>query len=1019
VVGMAVGNWLTDNTGEFGNGRLWLSALVLIGVAMLGWLASLWIGRLQAANVTRTFPLNLLKQTWADLKTLASNRAMLWVALGVMFFWSLGALAQMNIDQFATEGGTTQQLQNTPLLLALVLGVGLGSVMAGIWSADRIELGILPLGAGGLALSAILLFTVEGALVEPSTDRTASYFIACLFLFMLGASAGLFDVPLAAYMQHRSPPHQRGSILAASNFLTFAGMLVVAGIFTALRTEVASKEPLCSARTIFLLCGLATLPVFVYIVVLIPQAWIRFLVWLATRTIYRVNVYQRHNLPEEGGALLVANHVSWVDGVLLLATSSRPIRILIEADWIQGRWARWLARTLGAIPIKSTPKATRSAIDIARQALKNDELVCIFPEGSMTRSGQLQPFKRGVMEILRGTTVPVIPVYLDELWGSIFSFRGGRFIWKWPRYWASPVSIWFGHQLTHPEDVQEVRQAVQDLGAEAVKHRQMRTAKLGRAMIRNCRCALLRRKIADSSGAELTGGSLLMRTLILRRLLLRHVLADRQQEPYVGILIPPSVGGVVVNAAVTLARRASANLNYTVTSDVMNTCIARAGIRRVLTSRKVMEKLDLEMDVELVYLEDLKDRVTRTDKLIAVFCTYLLPTVLLERLLGLHHVQSDDVLTLIFTSGSTGEPKGVMLTHRNIASNFEAIDEVVHLRREDTILGVLPFFHSFGYTVTLWTALGLDVRAAYHFTPLDARQVGKLCGKYGVTVLLAAPTFLRSYLKRCSEEDFASLDVVVCGAEKMPLDLIDAFDKRYGVRPVEGYGATELSPLVSVNVPPSRSLSSEVDCREGTVGRPVPGVSAKIVDPETHEELPIGVDGMLLVKGPNVMKGYLGQPDKTAEVIRNGWYVTGDIATIDHEGFIKITGRLSRFSKIGGEMVPHIRIEDELNKIVADSGEANINESNISEDDEPTVHAVVTSVPDARKGERLIVVHRQFTQTAEDICRQLADAGLPSLWVPSPDSFLQVESIPLLGTGKLDLQSIRQLALDAFGSAGK
>jgi acyl-[acyl-carrier-protein]-phospholipid O-acyltransferase/long-chain-fatty-acid--[acyl-carrier-protein] ligase len=231
--------------------------------------------------------------------------------------------------------------------------------------------------------------------------------------------------------------------------------------------------------------------------------------------------------------------------------------------------------------------------------------------------------------------------------------------------------------------------------------------------------------------------------------------------------------------------------------------------------------------------------------------------------------------------------------------------------------------------------------------------------------------------------------------------LCESFQQRFGVRPVEGYGTTELSPLVSVNIPRSRSKSLDIDCKEGSVGRPVPGVTVKVVDPETFEPLPLGTSGMLLVKGPNVMKGYLGQPEETAKVIRDGWYVTGDIAMVDTQGFIHITGRLSRFSKIGGEMVPHLRIEEAVQKILGQ--------------EEGELSVVVTSVPDEKKGERLIVVHTKLSKSPEEICRALAASGLPNLWIPDNDAFLEVESIPVLGSGKLDQVAVANLAKKHFG----
>jgi acyl-[acyl-carrier-protein]-phospholipid O-acyltransferase/long-chain-fatty-acid--[acyl-carrier-protein] ligase len=377
-----------------------------------------------------------------------------------------------------------------------------------------------------------------------------------------------------------------------------------------------------------------------------------------------------------------------------------------------------------------------------------------------------------------------------------------------------------------------------------------------------------------------------------------------------------------------------------------------------------------------------------------------MPAGAVVRRLGLRKAQADDVLTVIFTSGSTGQPKGVMLTHANVASNVDAINQAVHITPADTLVGILPFFHSFGYTITLWTVMALDVQGAYHFNPLDARQVGKMCENFGGTILLATPTFLRSYLRRCDKEQFAKLDVVVTGAERLPKELASAFEEKFGVRPIEGYGCTETSPLVSVNIPPTRSLGNlQVERKEGTVGRPIDGVSAKTIDLKTGEDQSFGKTGMLMITGPNIMKGYLERPDLTAEVIIDGWYKTGDIAMIDEDGFITITGRESRFSKIGGEMVPHIQVEELL---------ANL----IGADEEEGLKAAVTAVPDARKGERLVVIHTHLDKSVDQLCKGLKEEGLPNIFIPSPDSFLEVEELPILGTGKLDLTGLRKIALE-------
>ena len=303
-------------------------------------------------------------------------------------------------------------------------------------------------------------------------------------------------------------------------------------------------------------------------------------------------------------------------------------------------------------------------------------------------------------------------------------------------------------------------------------------------------------------GTKLTGGQLLLRTLVLRRILAREVLAD--DEKNVGLLLPPSAGGVVANAVLPLMKRVGVNLNYTLSPALIDNCIRQCGIRHVLTSRRFMERVKIDVKAELVYLEDFANKVTLADKLSAFVQARLLPIGMLERRLGLDGISPDDLLTIIFTSGSTGDPKGVMLSHENIGSNVRGIGQAVKISSDDVAIGVMPFFHSYGYTATMWTVLTLEPTGVYHFDPRDAHQVGKLARDYAATIFMTTPTFLRIYLRRCEPQDFASLDVVFGAAEKVPAELFESFEAKFGVRPLEAYGCTELSPLVAVNVPASR-----------------------------------------------------------------------------------------------------------------------------------------------------------------------------------------------------------------------
>jgi acyl-[acyl-carrier-protein]-phospholipid O-acyltransferase/long-chain-fatty-acid--[acyl-carrier-protein] ligase len=376
------------------------------------------------------------------------------------------------------------------------------------------------------------------------------------------------------------------------------------------------------------------------------------------------------------------------------------------------------------------------------------------------------------------------------------------------------------------------------------------------------------------------------------------------------------------------------------------------------------------------------------------------PARSIERACGARRrVSIDDTVTVIFSSGSTGEPKGVLLTHYNVDANVEEVTQVFRAEPNDRLLGVLPLFHSFGY-LALWMCLNHRIGIVFHPNPLDASAVGNLVQRYRITVMIATPTFLQIYMKRCTPAQFGSLRMVLAGAEKLSERTALAFEDTFGIRPLEGYGTTECSPAIAMSTSDFRAPGFyQPGNRRGSVGQPLPGVSVRIVDPETFELLPAGTPGMLIVRGPNVMKGYLGRDDLTAEVLRDGWYVTGDIAVVDEDGFIKITDRLSRFSKIGGEMVPHGRIEEALHQAAGSSS--------------PTF--AVTAVPDEKKGEALAVLHTLDPSALPPLLEKISNGDMPNLFVPRLDHFVKVETLPLLGTGKLDLREVKRLATEALG----
>jgi acyl-[acyl-carrier-protein]-phospholipid O-acyltransferase/long-chain-fatty-acid--[acyl-carrier-protein] ligase len=829
--------------------------------------------------------------------------------------------------------------------------------------------------------------TVFGALLYNPGHSLQS---AAWHLGLLGFFGGFFAVPLNALIQHRPRREEKGGVIAAANLLSFVGVFLAAGAYYLFASGLHQ-----TARGIFLDGAILTAVMTIYAVYLLPDSLLRLVLWMVTHSIYRIRVEGRENIPETGGALFVANHMSLVDALLLLASTDRPIRFLMYKGIYDLPFVKPGAKMIRAIPISSElrPREMLQSLREASNAIRGGEVVCIFAEGQITRIGQLLPFRRGMERIMKGVDAPIVPVNLDGVWGSIFSFERGRFLWKMPRSIPYPVTVSFGKPMPASSTPFEVREAVQQLQTDAYRYHKKRMRTLPRAFIRSAHTSPFRFAMGDKRRTRMSSGMALLSAILLARRL-RSTWAGQEM---IGILLPPSVPGALVTFAAVLSGKIPVNLNYTSSNETLDSCAQQCKLETVITTKLLLERIPLRVPGKTILLEEAAAAPRIGEKIVALLLWFL-PGYWLERILSrVKPKMLDDLATVIFSSGSTGEPKGVMLTHYNIASNIEQMGQTFALEHKDVLLGVLPFFHSFGFTVTLWLPAVLGCGVAYHPSPLDLSAVGELVRDYRVTFLLATPTFLQAYLRRCSPEDFGSLQFVVVGAEKLPERLALAFEDRFGIRPLEGYGATECSPVIAVNTRDFRAPGfRQVGAKRGHIGHPLPGISVRIVDPETRERLPVGVAGLLLVRGPNVMKGYLGKPEKTADVLQDGWYVTGDIAAEDEDGFLTITDRLSRFSKIGGEMVPHIKIEEKLQELAGATEQI----------------FVVTGVPDGKKGERLVVLHTIPPDELKALLDRMPEAGLPNLWTPRANQFFHVEELPHLGSGKLDLRRVHDMAVD-------
>jgi acyl-[acyl-carrier-protein]-phospholipid O-acyltransferase/long-chain-fatty-acid--[acyl-carrier-protein] ligase len=979
VAGTAIGGFLFDVWRD----QLWLIGVVVVGIAIVGTATSVGIPPAAPAAPGTRIHWNPWSEIALGLAHLWKDRVLWLTVVGISYFWFLGALLQLVMVLFGSQVMHLEERWVGVLLASAAVGIAAGSLVAGRVSGDKVELGLAPIGAIGMGVFSILL-----------AGSGESFAWAATYLAMVGFFGGVFAVPLNALIQQRSGAKEKGRLLATTNFLNTIGILLASLALWAGSSWLALPPD----RIIFVF-GVLTLLSSVYVLAVVPEFLIRFSLWLLTHTVYRIRIRGQEHVPFRGPALLVCNHLSHVDGFLVGACVQRFIRFMVYRPYFEVTGVHWLLKRMHAIPVAGgNRREVVAAIEAARDQLRAGHVVCIFAEGSISRTGNLLPFKRGFERIVADLDVPVIPVCLDRVWGSIFSFKAGRFFWKLPERLPYPVTVTFGAPMPSTATATDVRQRVMEMGSAAaeetaaVHHRRAWRTLLDTRFARNARRHWWAPCVSDTLGRRLTRGRTLVGGVLLARWMTRHC----PGESMVGVLLPSSVGGALVNLGATLSGRVPVNLNFTAGPDAMGQAVAQCDIRTVVTSRLFLKKIALDAQPGWVFVEDILKQMTTIDRLGALLLARCAPLGWLKRACGGRRMMPDDLATVIFSSGSTGVPKGVMLSHGNILSNIDALAQIFWSTADDCLVGVLPFFHSFGFTASIWFPLVIGFRVAYHPSPMDARAIGELVHAEKATLLISTPTFYGAYLRKCPAAQFASLRLAMVGAEKLRAPLAEAFTAKYGLDLLEGYGCTEMSPVVSVNIPDvTHGSFRQEGTRPGSVGHPIPGVVARVVDPETGEGPLVGTPGLLLVRGPNRMLGYLCQPERTAEVFRDGWYVTGDIAVIDEDGFIRITDRLARFSKIGGEMVPHGGVEEVLATLLG-----------------PDASCAVTAVPDEARGERLVAFYTDAALSASQLWESLCRTTLPKLWIPKREDLHFVESMPVLGTGKVDLRALRQLAVD-------
>src|SRR6266446_4493070 len=553
------------------------------------------------------------------------------------------------------------------------------------------------------------------------------------------------------------------------------------------------------------------------------------------RCFYRVTAFGSDSLPK-GGFLLLPNHITWVDAIVLQLACPRPIRYIIDQEFYRKPILHPFLRAVRCIPIDT--RHPRSAMRAAAEQIAAGEIVCLFPEGQLTRSGTLLRLRRGYEVIACHAKSPVVPAWLDQLWGSIFSFQGGRFFAKLPRKIPYRVTVSFGEPLDYETaDMATVREELLKLGEFCFSRRPLLDRHLGEACVRGLKRRPFATAVIDGLDHSVLSRSKLLGAAAALSRLLRKEFRDER----VAIVLPASKGSMVANLAVTLAGKVPVDLNFTIGRAANEFCCKRANLRVAISATPFIERVkDFPWPEQVLKLDELMPRL----KLQILFwwtMSILLPARLLLRLLQIPREGGHAEATLLFTSGTTGEPKGVVLSHRNIVGNVSQFRQLLDATKDDAILASLPFFHSFGSTVTLWYPLIEGVRIITYPNPLEAAKNAALIERHRLTLLLATPTFLRAYLRKVEPHQLRSLRLVITGAEKLPLDLAKSFEERFDQKVFEGYGLTETAPVVSVNLPEPRPTKPgeqvQPSSRLGSVGKMAPGIAAEIREPETTRKI--------------------------------------------------------------------------------------------------------------------------------------------------------------------------------------
>lgn len=924
------------------------------------------------------------KSLFRNFKLLRSD-PVIWLSIvGLSLFWGVSQVVVATFPAFAKE---VLLISNTIVINGLLacsgIGIVAGSLLAGKASDRYIESGLIPLGALGMVVTLFFL-----------PQLTSTRFFA-IDILAFGFFGGLFIVPLNALIQFHAKASQLGTVLAGNNWIQNVVMLSFLVLTVIFSLFGVSSKILLNSLTLLTLIG-AT-----YTVWKLPQSLIRYILGIMFASKYRINVQGFDHMPSQGPVLLLGNHISWLDWAMIQIASPRPVLFVMDKGIYQKWYLKWFLDLFGVIPISGS--SSKGSLATINQHLKGGKVVCLFPEGSISRNGQLAEFKQGFEHCVDEVDGIILPFYLRGLWGSRFSRSSTKMQLLRQSHLRRDIIVAFGEPMAINAQASAVKSAVFDLSIDTWNSHTQRLPSLPHAWIDRAKQNGRAICLTDIQ----TAISLSRRKALTIALLFSHRFKKQSLEQNIGLLLPTSSAGIIANMGALISGKTVVNLNFTATVDSLLSAINKAEIKTIYTSRRFIKKLHgkgiyLEVLFENatpIYLEDIQENIKIPEKILVLLASYCLPTSLLISLFG-KPVNIDSPATILFSSGSEGKPKGVVLSHQNMMGNIKQVSDVLDIQDEDVMVASLPLFHAFGLTVTGLLPLIEGVPAICHPDPTDVLNIAKGISRHQATIFCGTSTFLRLFNrnKRIHSLMLDSLRIVVAGADRLNPEIRDNFSLKFGKTIYEGYGTTETTPVATVNIPDriaSDDWKVQTGNKNGTVGLPLPGSSVRIVDPVTMKSLAVGEDGLILIGGTQVMQGYLNDPDKTAEVIihidDHRWYKTGDKGHLDKDGFLIIVDRYSRFAKIGGEMISLGVIEASIN-------------TQLPQD----VEILTTTVSDDKKGEKVVLL---YAGTIEDARLKacITDSGLNTLMMPS--LLIEVDTIPKLGSGKSDFNTAKKIAL--------